>query len=162
MPTIEPPTDRSIFGVGHKEQQSVETHQLCEVTDPSAALFALEMSKVLPGASEDNGFVTKNSDRSFLLQDRSKKLAMFKHSNIEKTSLPTQNAGEKCKNIQEEICIESLPRTLYVTSRKPERSMQYLKNNFMRNKFDHYKFNGFLESKLGKAYFMGLNQRQPK
>lgn len=82
---------------------------------------------------------------------------MFKDSNIERTGLPTENAGEKCKNIQEEICIESLPRTLYISSRKPERSMIHLKNNFMRNKFDHYKFNGFLESKLGKAYFMGLN-----
>lgn len=29
----------------------------------------------------------------------------------------------------------------------------------MRNKFDHLHFDNFLSSKLGKAYFMGLNAK---
>jgi hypothetical protein len=29
----------------------------------------------------------------------------------------------------------------------------------MRNKFDHTHFDTFLASKLGKAYFMGLNAK---
>lgn len=47
----------------------METHRLCEVTDRSAALSALEMSKALPGASEDNVFASKISDRSLLQPD---------------------------------------------------------------------------------------------
>ena len=41
----------------------------------------------------------------------------------------------------QEICIETLPKSLYISSRKEERSMQFLKDSYMRNKFDHLNFN---------------------
>jgi hypothetical protein len=50
------------------------------------------------------------------------------------------NAYEKCKNIQDEIAIECLPRSIYISSRKDERSLIKLKNDFRKNIFDHKNF----------------------
>ena len=66
------------------------------------------------------------------------------------------NAHELCKNVQEEICIETIPKTVYVSSKKDNRSLRKLKNDFKRNIFDHKSFNKFLQAKDGIAYFQGV------
>jgi hypothetical protein len=46
----------------------------------------------------------------------------------------------KC-NPPEEICIERLPKSVYLSSRRDERNLLKLKNDYMKNKFDHMNFN---------------------
>ena len=71
---------------------------------------------------------------------------------------PLVNAHEQCKNIQAEIAIEKLPRSIYISSRKDERSLVKLKNDFRRNVFEHKNFDQFLTSNEGKKYFMGVSK----
>ena len=44
-------------------------------------------------------------------------------------------------NPPEEICIEALPKSIYISSRKEDRDIGKLKDDYMRNKFDHMNFN---------------------
>ena len=69
-----------------------------------------------------------------------------------------ENAFERCKNIQEEISIECIPRSIYISSRKDERSLVKLKNDFRKNIFDHKNFDQFLNSSFGKQYFLGVSR----
>ena len=72
------------------------------------------------------------------------------------------NAHELCKNIQEELCIEKIPRTVYVSSKNDNRSLKKLQNDFKRNIFDHKSFNKFIQSKDGLAYFSGVQNNDEK
>ena len=63
-----------------------------------------------------------------------------------------------CKNFQDELNIECLPRSIYISSRKDDRSLVKLKNDFRKNVFDHKNFDQFLNSKIGKDYFLGVTK----
>lgn len=62
-------------------------------------------------------------------------------------------------NPPQEICIEKLPKSVYISSRKEERNILKLKDDYMRNKFDHMGFNQYLSCTNSKyrSYFMGLD-----
>jgi hypothetical protein len=62
--------------------------------------------------------------------------------------------------MQEEVNIECLPRSIYISSRKEDRSLAKLKNDFRKNIFDHKNFDQFLSSKFGKDYFLGVTKCQ--
>ena len=64
------------------------------------------------------------------------------YKKILKAQQPQQmvNAYEKCKHFQDEIAIEKIPRSIYISSRKDERSLVKLKNDFRKNMFDHKNF----------------------
>jgi len=71
---------------------------------------------------------------------------------------PAANTCLICKHHQDELCIESIPRSIYVSSRQDNRSLRKLKDDFRRNLFDHKKFNKFYQSKEGAKYFMGVTK----
>lgn len=58
---------------------------------------------------------------------------------------------------QEDFCIENLPKSMYFNSKRGERDIKKIKDDFMRNQIDHMNYNHFLSSKLGSNYYMGLN-----
>lgn len=46
---------------------------------------------------------------------------------------------------------------MYFNSKRGERDIKKIKDDFMRNQIDHMNYNHFLSSKLGSNYYMGLN-----
>jgi hypothetical protein len=68
------------------------------------------------------------------------------------------NAYDQCKNMQDDVNVECLPRSIYFSSRKNDRKLSKLKNDFRQNVFDHKNFDQFLNSKSGKEYFMGVTK----
>jgi hypothetical protein len=78
---------------------------------------------------------------------------MFMPHNKSKNSIVTDG------NPPQELCIEALPKSVYLNSNKEDRNIQKLKDDYIRNQFDHQNFNSFLTSKLGQHYFLGIHTK---
>lgn len=101
----------------------------------------------------EEGLASKRFSTVDSLSKRSNVSFMFKKSPEKQPSIVSAS------NPPQEICIEKLPKSVYISSRKEERDILKLKDDFMRNKFDHLRFNQYLSCKNSKyrSYFMGLD-----
>lgn len=60
--------------------------------------------------------------------------------------------------VQQEICVESIPRTVYMSSNREERTLTKLKRAFRKNAFDHKHFDTFLGGPGGREYYLGVEK----
>ena len=85
--------------------------------------------------------IMDQSDFSNLLSDEKVLPQTFTDlTSYKKTQPQSIAAHELCKNMQDEVNIECLPRSIYISSRKDDRSLVKLKNDFRKNVFDHKNF----------------------
>jgi hypothetical protein len=54
------------------------------------------------------------------------------------------------KLLEPEVNAESIPRTIYLTSKTSERTLDKLRDKMRANQFDHTHFNAFYGSKMGR------------
>ena len=64
------------------------------------------------------------------------------------------------RTIQQDIQIESLPRSVHINSIKEKRTLTNLKNDFRRQNFDNYAFKSSMGGKPAKDYFLGINRER--
>ncbi|TNV85164.1 hypothetical protein FGO68_gene6828 [Halteria grandinella] len=60
------------------------------------------------------------------------------------------------KLLEPEVNAEAIPRTIYLTSKTSERTLDKLRDKMRANQFNHLNFNAFYGSKIGRQYYKGV------
>lgn len=70
------------------------------------------------------------------------------------------HAHQAASKLQNEICIEMLPRSVHINSKKQDRSVTALKNKFRRNIIDRANYDPVFssKSKMAREYFQGIDK----
>eukprot|EP00347_Sterkiella_histriomuscorum_P006818 403351313 len=142
-----------------RNAQSLSPNQNSKGFMPKNDCTYSTMNNTFVDQSRKNNYDNNYHTQSTFLPHQSSIMSQISNfDNNYQSQVQFQNTDYVAQNIKVEQNIQSIPRTIYVSSKNTEnKSLGNLRDKMRRNNFLHHEFDTFIQSKQGMKYFKGVH-----